>query len=248
MPDGVSIPGGPSFAGFPQPPDVPCDPTGDGWRGPQGFPGQTGPQGVPGVPGVPGTGSYSVQDAAFGAVGDGTTNDATAINNAISAAAGRGTLRFPATNASGALAVYLIRAALFVPSNSHLIIEAGATIKIDDHANQSCFYLPANTSNVLIDLLGTLDGNGPNQTIPFPGGTASGGIVNGLPISDVLVDGHRQGVITNFFHWGVNIVGATNVEVRGVAITNCGNTPEFAGISTRHNVTSGTYTLRALAP
>jgi hypothetical protein len=36
------IPGGPSFIGNPQPPDVPCDPVGDGWRGPQG------PQGPPG--------------------------------------------------------------------------------------------------------------------------------------------------------------------------------------------------------
>ncbi len=39
MPDGVTIPGGPSFIGSPQPPDVPCDPTGDGWRGPPGPPG-----------------------------------------------------------------------------------------------------------------------------------------------------------------------------------------------------------------
>jgi hypothetical protein len=44
MPDGVSIPGGPVFIGFPQPADVPCDPTGDGWRGPPGA------QGVPGPP------------------------------------------------------------------------------------------------------------------------------------------------------------------------------------------------------
>ena len=43
MPDGVIIPGGPSFSGSPQPPDVPCDPTGEGWRGP------TGPQGPPGA-------------------------------------------------------------------------------------------------------------------------------------------------------------------------------------------------------
>lgn len=43
MPDGVFIPGGPSFSGQPQPPDVPCDPTGEGWRGPPG------PQGPPGV-------------------------------------------------------------------------------------------------------------------------------------------------------------------------------------------------------
>ena len=37
-----SIPGGPSFIGLPQPPDVPCDPTGDGWRGPPGPPGPSG--------------------------------------------------------------------------------------------------------------------------------------------------------------------------------------------------------------
>jgi Pectate lyase superfamily protein len=42
MPDGVNIPGGPSFIGLPQPPDVPCDPTGDGWRGPPGPPGPDG--------------------------------------------------------------------------------------------------------------------------------------------------------------------------------------------------------------
>ena len=49
MPDGFSIPGGPSFFGFPKPADVPCDPTGKGWRGP---PGPAGPQGPPG-PGGP---------------------------------------------------------------------------------------------------------------------------------------------------------------------------------------------------
>ena len=43
MPDGVQIPGGPVFIGFPQPPDVPCDPTGDGWRGPPGPPAEGGP-------------------------------------------------------------------------------------------------------------------------------------------------------------------------------------------------------------
>ena len=48
MPDGLNIPGGPSFGGSPQPPDVPCDPTGDGWRGP---PGPPGPAGAPGPAG-----------------------------------------------------------------------------------------------------------------------------------------------------------------------------------------------------
>ena len=44
MPDGVTIPGGPGFAGSPQPPDVPCDPAGEAWRGPPGPAGPPGPQ------------------------------------------------------------------------------------------------------------------------------------------------------------------------------------------------------------
>jgi hypothetical protein len=50
MPDGITIPGGPSFAGNPQPPDVPCDPTGDGWRGPPGPPGPMGTVGGASLP------------------------------------------------------------------------------------------------------------------------------------------------------------------------------------------------------
>jgi hypothetical protein len=54
MPDGtVIIPGGPSFAGEPMAPGVPCDPTGDEWRGPPGPPGPQGPAGTPGGPAGP---------------------------------------------------------------------------------------------------------------------------------------------------------------------------------------------------
>ena len=51
-PSGESVPGGPSFIGNPQPPDVPCDPTGDGWRGPEGPQGVQGDQGDQGPPGT----------------------------------------------------------------------------------------------------------------------------------------------------------------------------------------------------
>ena len=57
MPDGVSIPGGPVFIGFPQPADVPCDPTGDAWRGPPGLPGPPGAWPRQGPPGPTGAGS-----------------------------------------------------------------------------------------------------------------------------------------------------------------------------------------------
>ena len=69
---GVTIPGGPSFIGSPQPPDVPCDPVGEAWRGPPGPagpPGTTGPAGPAGaastVPGPTGpTGATGPQGPA----------------------------------------------------------------------------------------------------------------------------------------------------------------------------------------
>ena len=61
---GLTIPGGPSFIGFPQPPDVPCDPTGEGWRGPPGPVGPKGDKGDQGDQGIPGAaGSGAVQSA-----------------------------------------------------------------------------------------------------------------------------------------------------------------------------------------
>ena len=59
---GLTIPGGPTFIGFPQPPDVPCDPTGKGWRGPLGPVGPAGPVGPigpQGPQGIPGSGAVT---------------------------------------------------------------------------------------------------------------------------------------------------------------------------------------------
>ena len=111
MPDGLVIPGGPGFAGSPQPPDVPCDPTGDAWRGPPG------PAGPPGPPGsatgtVIATGSTTprlLEDRAadwqnvkdFGAKLDGTTGvDGPAIGAALTALKPHEAVFFPGGNAS----------------------------------------------------------------------------------------------------------------------------------------------------
>ena len=56
MPDGVTIRAGLGFAGSPQPPDVPCDPAGEAWRGPPVRSGLPGPA-TPGPPGPPGADS-----------------------------------------------------------------------------------------------------------------------------------------------------------------------------------------------
>ena len=90
---GLTIPGGPSFIGFPQPPDVPCDPTGEGWRGPPGPIGPPGPVGPQGVPGVPGSGAVN---SVAGKVGDvvlvhtDITDWSTAVGQGITIAAGTG--------------------------------------------------------------------------------------------------------------------------------------------------------------
>ena len=82
MPDGVTIPGGPSFAGAPQPPDVPCDPTGEAWRGPPGPAGPAGPQGTI-------TGVANIQDFDGGVNND----DALRFRNAL--ASGKKTVFVP---------------------------------------------------------------------------------------------------------------------------------------------------------
>ena len=115
MPDGVIIPGGPSFSGHPQPPDVPCDPTGDAWVGPPGPPGPPGPAGpAGGLTGGTMTGplywtttgtttSRAAQDRShdwidvldFGAKLDGTTSDNAAFQAALNATPDDGAIVVP---------------------------------------------------------------------------------------------------------------------------------------------------------
>ena len=167
---------------------------------------------------------------------DGTTNLTTYIQSAINSTAGHGALIFPANPAN-----YMVGApGLTIPSDSHLIIEAGATLQLLPSANSSMFAIQNGAADIFIELRGTLDGNSTQQTIT--GGQASGGITGGGGASsNVYIDGYRQGVITNFYHWPVNISCCTDGEVRGVAMTNSGNSCEFVGLSTKYAITAFTY-------
>lgn len=53
------------FGGYPQPPDVPPDPTGENWRGPPGVPGPPGPPGS-GAPGPAGPAGSDGEDGTNG--------------------------------------------------------------------------------------------------------------------------------------------------------------------------------------
>ncbi|WP_158560359.1 right-handed parallel beta-helix repeat-containing protein [Paenibacillus contaminans] len=61
---------------------------------------------------------------AFGATGNGTTNDSTAVNAAISSLPGGGTVYFPA-------GVYRIGRNLIIPANVTVMFSNGASVKID---------------------------------------------------------------------------------------------------------------------
>jgi hypothetical protein len=158
-------------------------------------------------------------------------NDAPEIQAAIDAAAGRGPLRFPATPG----AYYRISSQLVLRSNSHLIIEAGATIKLATNVNANMLAIPYNASepthNILIELYGTLDGNRDNNpTVGWGVVVLGSGIVGQTnTCRDIYVRGNRQGVIQNVRNGGINITCCTNGEVSGITVRDCGNSTGFGG-------------------
>ena len=122
------VPGGPLFSGQPQPPDVPCDPTGDGWRGPPGPVGPQGPQGVPEAPQDGGTygrlnGTWSKALPLAGGTMTGSlilAHDPTGLNEAVTKAyadahsgtgGGAGYLPISGGNMTGKLTVPLLNLA-----------------------------------------------------------------------------------------------------------------------------------------
>jgi parallel beta-helix repeat protein len=173
---------------------------------------------------------------------DGVTDLTVYMQQAIDAAAGHFTLVIPAN-----VNPYIITTALIIPSNTHLIIEAGATIKVADGANQGALVLAAFATHVTIELYGTLDGNLINQepyssALVTPLHGVSGGISGGVgntSVSNVYIIGGRQGLVTSFKNWGFNLVSAINCEVNGVTFRDCGNTAAYAGITSRTAVVAG---------
>jgi hypothetical protein len=207
MPDGVTIPGGPSFGGYPQPPDVPCDPTGDGWRGPAG---PQGPQGPMGPSGIPGDSVVNVLD--HGAKGDGTTNDTVAIQNVISSYAGKATILVPDTGNP-----YMCSP--LVPHTGTDLLIYG-TLKLRPASPNALIVVNANTSRVTLRGNGILDGNGAAQTNPMTIGNV---YVN--QSSTIRIYGLT---LQNANAWNLNVVQCSDVVVDGVTMLGGANSNEFA--------------------
>src|SRR5215472_9750545 len=176
---------------------------------------------------------------------DGVTDNSAEIQKAIDVAAGVTdptqrdqapglmSVTFPATPAP-----YTIGSSLYIPSNSHIIIEQGATLKLAPQTNANMFCLCNFCTCVLIELYGTLDGNSSQQSfMPNPNYPAtspyatmiSAGITcdmisrppnAGQICSHIRIIGDRNGLVTNFQNWPVGLTGATNCEVAGLQMTN----------------------------
>ena len=222
----ATVPGGPSFGGSPQPPDVPCDPTGDGWRGPPGAPGAPGPAGP--------TDAYviNVKDAAYGAVGDGTTNDAAAFQAALAAAAAGGKVIAPA-------GTYNIGAALSQAITGSVTFEgagSGVTILAFSNATDGIAFSLSVTANVHVRAMtiartasGAVYANtGLSITSPQGAGSNRPGLTT---VYDVDVQGNATR--TTAWATGLNIVDVTGdfSALRVLAPDADGSTALGVGVS-----------------
>jgi hypothetical protein len=148
----------------------------------------------------------------YNAVCDGSTPDTTAIQNAITAAAGHYRTYVP----SG---VTCMVGTLSLPSKTIVVIDG--TLKLLPATNNSMLKVANGADSVAIVVNGTLDGNKSAQS-----GGGSGGVANAGTATNVSVSG--AGLITNFQNWPINITQTTGSWMSGLRLTNSGNSVEFA--------------------
>lgn len=149
---------------------------------------------------------------AYGAKGNGVTDDTVALNNALYAAStSNGVCYIPHTGN-----YYVITTPLIVYGNTH--------VKLDGHiilgsgANCTMIYMNG-VANVIIDGRGFLHGNSAGQTV-----IAIGGIYVDYSTNVTIRDIN----IAYCASWPVNTVGSTDVFVENCALYSSGNSCEFA--------------------
>ena len=185
--------------------------------------------------------AFSLNDFLPSGQPDGVTDLTVYIQQAIDAAAGHFTLVIPASGNA------YVTGTLYIPSNTHLVIDAGATLSLKAANGDGMFLITDDrvtrlrgVNNVYIELRGTLDGNAFNQnTARISGGISSLGS-SGNGSTNIYIDGFQQGLITNFQNWPMGLGRVTNSEVRNLAMTNCGNSVGYNGV-TSGGVTTKSY-------
>lgn len=162
---------------------------------------------------------------ANGALGDGVTDDATALNAIFAAAASGSTILFPPGK------IFIVGSPLALPSTDNITITGyGATIKLKNGANSdiltSTNYPSAGGGNYLKILGLTIDGNSANNT--GNGSNVFYGVDNGI-IKDVLVkDVEGVGIFfVSCDYWNVDSCIADNAAASGFCAYNGSNHVSF---------------------
>jgi hypothetical protein len=155
----------------------------------------------------------------YGAKGDGTTDDTSAIQAALTAGGGKYPVWIPNTGSN-----YIISGTFSLPSNTHLII--AGTLFLANGANCNMFSTTGG-NYFLIEGGGTLNGNRANQGPNTGGGQFSGGIqfinANNITIRDLTIN--------EFYNWPVNIATCNVVVLDNLNISGSNSSVEFAAQS-----------------
>lgn len=146
--------------------------------------------------------------ADFGVVGDGATDDTIAMQAALAAA---GRLYVPPS-------MTCLVGTLSVSSNTCLTIDGTLTLKASTNSNLLSL---SGVGNVVVDGIGTLDGNKANNG----SGTANRAGISVASCTDVTILGVK---IQNCVNWPINVTASTNVVLGRVRAANSGNSVEFA--------------------
>lgn len=151
----------------------------------------------------------SVKD--FGAVGDGTTDDTTAINNAL--ASGVASIFFPVGN-------YAISSQLVVASNTTIFGAEGA--QVTQTANNTRMFYVNGCSYVTIDSL-ILNGKGINDTAPVTNN--SGGVAFGIHITNSNYVRVKNCSVLKFKNIGIVEDSSNNIWIEDNMVQGTGPDP-----------------------
>lgn len=144
---------------------------------------------------------YNVK--AYDATGDGSTNDTTAIANAISAASAGSTVYFP----NG---TYLT-STITISKKLNIVLDSGATIKAISGLNAALIAFNSSSTGSTLSGFGKIDGNGST----FSSGGASLGVIT-VSARDIILQDFN---VINPYARGINI-WAGGCTVNGVKVYN----------------------------
>ena len=176
------------------------------------------------LPNIP-TNVFNV--ANFGAVGDGVTNNASAIQSTINAAraAGGGTVEIPS---AGTLSTYL-SGPIVLSNNMNLKIDAGAMLQMLTQSNwpgTTAFISGTTLHDVEISGFGTVDGQGTNWWFPLAGSRPN--FINFSGCTNILIqDVTLQNPPTFHLMLKGNNAGIT---IQGITINTPGDSPNTDGM------------------